>query len=326
VADRHRYNAGIVTMESPQNWPGALGADRCSPAPLAAVAASRVQLVLLAVFCMLTVIVVVNILIAMVSTTFKAVKEQEEAHVLRNYARIIDEIEASMSEQQRQMLNSKLLTFVHVLEPQQAVSWLAAGMQVGRAKGASNTVGQGQTGSGTGGGRGGAGGGGSGIGSGADSSDVVGSSSSTEGAGRADLASQLALLQQDMRGFTQALQALQEQQAALLEAVQQSTSASLRSPLELQLKDGKTHVVGGGIKSIQEAGRLGAGLGSACCSKRLRFPQSGLATAMLSAHRLMNFGWGLTCRPRPPCRALPAAWRGSSSTLSSCWMLQGWPR
>jgi hypothetical protein len=87
--------AWVYTVTAPHTCPGA---DLCSPAPLAAVAASRVELVLLAVFCVLTVIVVINMLIAIVSTTFKAVKRQEEAHMLRNYARIIDEIEGSMSE------------------------------------------------------------------------------------------------------------------------------------------------------------------------------------------------------------------------------------
>jgi hypothetical protein len=85
-------------------------------------------LVLLSIYYVLVLIVLVNLLIAIVSRTFKDVKRTEEAHMLRNYAAIIVELEIMMSEQQCKELHGGALgRFVHVLEPQQAAGWLRGG-------------------------------------------------------------------------------------------------------------------------------------------------------------------------------------------------------
>jgi ABC-type uncharacterized transport system permease subunit len=103
-------------------------------------AVSRVELLLLAVFCALAVIVLINMLIAIVSSTFKAVKKKEDAYMLRNYATIIDEIERSLADSWRQYFNYKnQLGFVHVLEPQ-AVSWLAEDVRIRDRAGSGNAA------------------------------------------------------------------------------------------------------------------------------------------------------------------------------------------
>ena len=79
----------------------------------------------MAAYAVLMLIVLLNLLIAVVSFTFHAVKAGEEAHMLRNHAVIIAELEALMDEAERRELNEGGLgRFLHVLEPRQAAHWL----------------------------------------------------------------------------------------------------------------------------------------------------------------------------------------------------------
>jgi hypothetical protein len=89
---------------------------------------ARLALILLVVYCVLILIVLVNMLIAIVSETYTDVKQTESLQMLRNKASVIDEIESILPEACRRELNGQLLQpYVHVLVPQQASGRLLNG-------------------------------------------------------------------------------------------------------------------------------------------------------------------------------------------------------
>ncbi len=102
-----------------------LTSDEAAPCCLTGAVVSRITLLLMAAYAVLVLIVLVNLLIALVSCTYRTVKAGEQAHMLRNHAVIIAELEALMDEAERRDLNEgRLGRFLHVLEPQQAADWL----------------------------------------------------------------------------------------------------------------------------------------------------------------------------------------------------------
>jgi hypothetical protein len=80
--------------------------------------APRLALLLLVVYSVLVLIVLVNLLIAIVSDTFKEIKRSEELQMLKYQALMIGEVEAGLTEGQKEWLNLvNNKPFMHVLEP-----------------------------------------------------------------------------------------------------------------------------------------------------------------------------------------------------------------
>lgn len=68
---------------------------------------SRLAVTLAAVYAVLVLIVLVNLLIAIVDETYGVVKENEADQILRNKALIIDEIESTLTDAVIRDLNSR---------------------------------------------------------------------------------------------------------------------------------------------------------------------------------------------------------------------------